>query len=442
LLHALEIPTLNLILRRRAVEDQNRSAYAFLRDGEVEAERLTYGELDCRARAIAARLQAIASPGDRALLLYPPGLEFIAAFFGCLYAGVAAVPAYPPRSQRQDPRLRVIAADAAPRVVLTTSALLAACGPSVPETFHLATDVLPGHLADEWREPHLTGEELALLQYTSGTTRTPKGVEVTHANLMHNEEMISRAFDQSDESVVVGWLPLYHDMGLIGGILQPLYAGAHCVLMSPMAFLQRPARWLEAITHYRGTTSGGPNFAYDLCVRKVPPAVRERLDLSSWRVAFSGAEPVRADTLERFAASFSSCGFRRRAFFPCYGLAEATLFVTGGSPEEEPVVEGWSAAALEEGRVEAAAEGRRLVGCGRPSPGQTVVIADPDQGAECPPGRVGEIWIAGPPRRARLRRSLPAHRRPGLLGRRRAVCGRPAQGPDHHPWPQPLPAGP
>src|SRR6202035_4988479 len=232
------------------------------------------------------------------------------------------------------------------------------------------------------------------------STSNPKGVVVTHANLVHNEEAICLGFGQTAASVIVGWLPLYHDMGLIGNVLQPLYTGATAVLLSPFAFLQRPRLWLETIDRYRGTTSGGPNFAYDLCVRKIGEAKRTGLDLSSWSVAFNGAEPVRAETLERFSAAFASCGFRREAFFPCYGLAEATLFAAGGDPASAPAVRAFRTGdLLRHEAVEAAtgeASSRPRVGCGRPSPGQRIAVVDPESGAPCPPGRVGEIWIAGP----------------------------------------------
>ncbi|HYG62675.1 MAG TPA: AMP-binding protein, partial [Thermoanaerobaculia bacterium] len=388
------------LLRFRAAERPERVAFAFLADGEVEAERLTYAELDRRARAIAARLRQILGPGERALLLYPPGLEFIAAFFGCLHAGVVAVPAYPPRARdRAQTRLRAIACDAEPKAALTTSAILGgleARSDELAEMEWIATDTLPVEGGLDLPEP--SPDAVAFLQYTSGSTATPKGVMVTHANLLHNERMIGEAFAQDEDSVVVGWLPLYHDMGLIGNVLQPVHAGATCVLMAPVAFLQRPARWLEAISRYRATTSGGPNFAYELCVRKVGPEERSRLDLSSWRVAFNGAEPVREATLARFAEAFGPCGFRREAFYPCYGLAEATLFVTGGAPGKAPRVLAVDPAALERHEVMAGRdeEARRLVSCGGPWEDQRVVVVEPETELECPPGRVGEIWIAGP----------------------------------------------
>src|SRR6185295_3232330 len=219
--------------------------------------------------------------------------------------------------------------------------------------------------AEQWREPEADADTLAFLQYTSGSTAAPKGVMVSHGNLLHNEEMIRNAFNQSERSVIVGWLPLYHDMGLIGNVLQPLYVGAQCVLMSPIAFLQRPVRWLNAISRYKGTTSGGPNFAYDLCVRKTTPADRAAMDLSSWTVAFNGAEPIRAETLGRFADAFAASGFRREAFYPCYGLAEATLLVSGGDHRQAPISRTVDRARLDRHQVADAAQGQLLVSSGR-----------------------------------------------------------------------------
>ena len=379
------------LLRARAAERPERLAVTFLADGEAEGGRLTYGELDRRAAAIAAALAGSVRPGERALLLYPPGLDFIAAFFGCLYAGVVAVPAYPPRpNDRSQSRLRAIARDAAPRAALTTEAILAgaveprgllAAAPELAGLRWIPTDALSSSAGTAGAlPPEPDPESVAFLQYTSGSTATPKGVMVTHANLLHNERMIGAAFQMDEDSVVVGWLPLYHDMGLIGNVLQPLHAGATCVLMSPVAFLQRPMRWLEAIGRYRGTTSGGPNFAYELCARKASPEALAGLDLASWRVAFNGAEPVRASTLERFAATFAPCGFRPEAFYPCYGLAEATLFVSGGPPGEAPRID----------------SGGRRVSCGHAWLGQRIAVADPETGVEAAPGAEGEVWIAGP----------------------------------------------
>jgi FkbH-like protein len=396
------------VLRHRADEHGARLAYTFLVDGQEES-RATYAELDARARAIGAALQDLGAEGERVLLLFPPGLDFVAAFYGSLYGGAVAVPTTPPRVGRPDARLQSIVGDARPRVVLTTASVLSGREalvrdmPELAAASWLAADALDPDLADGWRETDPRGEELAFLQYTSGSTALPKGVMVSHANLMHNQGLIRDACDHGEDSVFVTWLPLYHDLGLIGNVLQTVYVGARCVLMSPLAFLQRPLRWLEAVSRYRGTTSGGPNFAYDLCANKATGVDLSALDLGSWRVAFNGAEPVRAETLERFAGTFAECGFRASSFYPCYGLAEATLMVSGGRPEEGPVSARFLASGLEVGRVEAAApdeaRARTLVGCGTPLGDQRLVIVDPGSDLERaePLGEqtVGEIWLAG-----------------------------------------------
>ncbi len=312
----------------------------------------------------------------------------------------------PAELNRSVERLRAIVADADARIALTTEQVLArfesrAAGSGELGALRLlATESLDEGAADAWKEPAVDGGTLAFLQYTSGSTGVPKGVMLTHENLLHNQEMIRLAFRQTAESVIVGWLPLYHDMGLIGNVLQPLYVGARCVLMTPMAFLQKPARWLQAVTRYRATTSGGPNFAYQLCVAKITQEEREGLDLSSWDAAFNGAEPVRAETLRGFAETFASCGFRREAFYPCYGLAEATLFVSGGQAAREPVVVNARASALEAGRAEVVPEGeadaRALVSCGGAFLGQRVAVVEPGTSRRCAEGQVGEVWVKGP----------------------------------------------
>jgi amino acid adenylation domain-containing protein len=392
------------LVRKRAQHRPEKLVYTFLRTGEVESAELRYGDLDQRARALGALLQQHQADGERALLLFPAGLEFISAFFGCLYSGVIGVPTYPPTARRPQPRLQAIARDAGARFVLTTAdvasrrAELETQMPELREKVWIATDAIPGNLTADWTERTPGGEAVAFLQYTSGSTSDPKGVIVTHGNLLHNEELIRQAFGQSEESVIVGWLPLYHDMGLIGNVLQPLYANARCILMSPLAFLQQPARWLRAISQFRATTSGGPNFAYELCARKATPELLESLDLSSWQVAFNGAEPVRSATLERFAEVFAPCGFRREALYPCYGLAEATLLVTGGALTAKSVetVDAQMLAThhVAESRNEELA--RPLVSCGSTWGDQRVVIVDPETGVPCSPDRVGEIWVAGP----------------------------------------------
>jgi acyl-CoA synthetase (AMP-forming)/AMP-acid ligase II/7-keto-8-aminopelargonate synthetase-like enzyme/acyl carrier protein len=399
-------PDLVELLRHRATYQPEEIAFTFLADGEDQQIHITNKELDRQARAIGGWLQSLGLEGERALLLYPPGLEFIAAFFGCLYAGVVAVPVYPPRKNRSLERIQAIADDAQAKVALTTEAVIRRVEPLIDGTPHLkqlrwlATCQVPRHMEDRWQKPAISRDTLAFLQYTSGSTGIPKGVMLNHGNLLHNSALIAYVFEHTRSGLGVFWLPSYHDMGLIGGILQPLFVGRPNILMSPMAFLQKPYRWLSAISRFRATTSGGPNFAYELCVEKIPPAQRVHLDLSSWQVAFNGAEPVRAETIERFTEAFAPYGFRREAFFPCYGLAEATLIVTGGYAKEPPVIRWFVAEALERGRavpVEAHAPGARpLVGCGQSLPDQRVIIVDPESCRQLPEGHVGEIWVQGP----------------------------------------------
>lgn len=405
-LNELEVSSLIDLLHYRVIHQSNKLAFTFLQDGETETCRLTYQELDKQARAIALKLQSLGiAKGERALLLYPPGLEFIPAFFGCLYAGVVAVPAYPPHLNRPMPRLQAIVADTQATVVLTTAQILSNGSrlfthtPELAALQWLATDSLTGVLEDNWRKIEVTKDTLAFLQYTSGSTSTPKGVMVSHGNLLHNERLIKSGFGHTEQTIVVGWLPLFHDMGLIGNMLQPLYLGTPCILMPPVAFLQNPFRWLQAISRYKGTTSGGPNFAYDLCVSKITDEQRATLDLSSWEVAFNGAEPVRAETIERFSRTFADCGFQQKAFYPCYGMAETTLIVSGGCKETPPVFQTVEKVAIEQSRVIPATSEdgatQKLVSSGKPLQDLRVVIAHPETLTRCAPEEVGEIWVSG-----------------------------------------------
>lgn len=395
-------PTLVDLLQCRSGDHPNKKAFIFLQDGENEEITLTYQELGRRSRAIAAQLQSMGMVGERALLLYPPGLDFLAAFFGCLYAGVVAVPAYPPHNQRNTPRIQAIIADAQAAIALTTSTLLPKVQSLIGDNyrFHwLATDSLEPGIETAWQAPFINQDSLVFLQYTSGSTGTPKGVMLSHSNLLHNAAVTYKFMEHSPESKFVSWLPVYHDMGLIGGILQPLYGGFPCILMSPATFLQRPYRWLQTISRYQGTTSGAPNFAYELCIDKIKPEQRATLDLSSWSVAFNGAEPIRQETLEKFAATFAECGFRPEAFYPCYGMAEATLMVSGVAKTSVPRCKTIDKIALSQNQVcesDANQDSQTFVSCGYSIPEQQIVIAHPENCTRCQPNEVGEIWITSP----------------------------------------------
>ncbi len=402
-----KLSTLIDLLRVRSSNEPTLTAYRFLAGADSEITHITYGELDLRARAVAVLLQCRNLQDQRVLLLYPPGLDFIVAFFGCLYARAVAVPSSMPQTRRGLARLQAIADDAQAVCVLTTRQVLSRIELLQDEraswTRHidwLTTDAIADDVATDWREPLTNSDALAYLQYTSGSTATPKGVMVTHGNVLENSAYIRHGFEHGPQSVSLSWLPHFHDMGLVDGIIQPLYSGFTGLLMSPTALLQNPLRWLQAISRYGVTHSGGPNFAYDLCVRRIDEAARVSLDLSTWSVAYNGAEPVRHETLERFTAAFASCGFHRQAFYPAYGLAEATLKVTGGRRYDGPVHCTVQGSALEQHRVvqsETGAPGSRtLVGCGRAGDGTEVVIVNPESTGLCAPNEVGEVWVSGP----------------------------------------------
>ncbi|VVQ15594.1 Linear gramicidin synthase subunit B [Pseudomonas fluorescens] len=397
---AFELPsTMVQALQRRAALTPDRVALRFLAETPDQAVVLSYRELDLRARTIAGALQARADVGDRAVLLFPSGPDYVAAFFGCLYAGVIAVPAYPPESARRhhQERLLSIIGDAQPRLLLTGAGLRDGLQQIEGAPPLLCVDTLDGALAERWVAVDLQDDHIAFLQYTSGSTALPKGVQVSHGNLVANELLIRHGFgiDLNPDDVIVSWLPLYHDMGLIGGLLQPIFSGVPCVLMSPAYFLGRPLRWLEAISEYGGTISGGPDFAYRLCSERVSESALERLDLSGWRVAYSGSEPIRLDTLERFAGKFATCGFTADSFMASYGLAEATLFVAGtarGQGIGNLRVDGQ---ALAQNRVEAG-EGSPIMSCGISQPAHAVLIIDPVLLSEQADNVVGEVWASGP----------------------------------------------
>lgn len=398
------------VLQWRAQHQSGQTAYRFLTDGENNEVVLSYEQLDQRARSIGALLQANIKAGDRAILLFPPGSDFIAAYLGCLYAKVLAIPSYPPHPARVEislPILRRIAADAGAAAMMLSTSLFEVINSknSIHKEFgnikliEINVDKMD-YRADQWESVPIESNDKAFLQYTSGSTTTPKGVILSHSNLIHNMEQIERCFEISKEDHGVIWLPPYHDMGLIGGILQPIYSGIPVTLMPHMIFLQRPLRWLQTISRFRATVSGGPNFAYNLCIKKIKPEQKEQLDLSSWKLAFTGAEPVYHKTLEQFADYFSSCGFRREAFLPCYGLAESTLFVVGGRKGEPPKLKHLLNKGLEENQVIFSSvntdETRTLVSNGRHHPNQTLKIVNVDTLIPCQPNEVGEIWVHGP----------------------------------------------
>ena len=398
------VATLTEIMCRRARQQPDRTAFTFLADGEVETESLTYAELDQRARAVAALLDESGARGERVLLLFETGLEFITSFFGCLYAGAVAVPAPPPhptRLGRTLPRVQAIASDSRPALALTSGPLLSMIedAPDLRALRWLNVDELDPEASARWQAPPQTGDDLAYLQYTSGSTSTPKGVMVTHFCLIHQSEHLACGNDYTEESVSATWMPNFHDYGLVEGIIHPALYGIPAYLFSPLAFVQRPARWLEIITRYGVTHSSGPNFAYELCVRKVTREERARLDLNSWCMAGNAAEPVHRETIERFTETFAPCGFRVESFYPAFGLAEATLMVSGGGPEPcAPLFITARASALEQERrvVEVSHDepgARSLVGCGYPIADTEIAIVDPETHRRCAPDELGEIWV-------------------------------------------------
>lgn len=400
-------PTTSLIdcLQYWTEKQPDDLAYMFT-DGEAEESSVTFAQFHERVRSIARRLTDEKLKGERVLLLYPPGLEYVAAYFGCLAAGAVAVPAYPPRRNRNMLRIAAIAEDAQAKAALVTSDVQDRKGdaldeaPFLKQLSWLATDEIPSDSHGGWMPDKIDPQQLAMLQYTSGSTGTPKGVMLTHANLMYNLQLIVYGFEPSRMGRGLSWLPTYHDMGLVGGVLLSMFFGRPSILMSPMTFLQKPIRWLRGISKYKISISGGPNFAYDLCTSKITDDQLVGIDLSSWEVAYNGAEPVRPETLHKFAERFGPYGFNLQAFYPCYGMAETTLIVTGGYKDKLPELRTFDGQQIDQRRVVPVSpkhpHARVLTGCGRVLPGERVAIVDADMLHECEPGRIGEIWVQSP----------------------------------------------
>ncbi|WP_430909644.1 aminotransferase class III-fold pyridoxal phosphate-dependent enzyme, partial [Maribacter sp. 2-571] len=397
--------TLVSVLDSHLTRRPDQVLYRFLRNGEEESDSRTYLQLYDRSRVIAFHILENAVPGDRVLLLYPSGLEFVDAFFGCLLAGVIAVPVFPPSGKRRLERLEKIVLDCDAKLILTTSVLHTKTkdwfnNEAFSEVAWLSSDKLEA-IADK-TFPVITPDTIAFLQYTSGSTGDPKGVVIKHSNLIHNSKLIQKSFGHTLKSKVVGWLPIYHDMGLIGNMLQPFFVGFECILMPPIAFIQKPIRWLRAISIYGATTSGGPNFAYDLCVGQIKEEDLKGLDLSSLEVAFNGSEPIRPRTVHGFSERFAPYGFRKSAMFPCYGMAETTLIVSGNrfnTPPTELTIDREDfllGRATTTDSTDLDTDHMSFIGNGPVLDGLKVKIVHPQTHTVCKKGVEGEIWVSGP----------------------------------------------
>ncbi len=393
------------IFLKQAHQHKEKKAFTFLIDGEDQEVSLSYNNLLERSKSIAVHLKAIIKKGDRALLAFPSSLEYIAAFYGCILAGIIAVPAFPPdpaRLKRSTSRLKAITENAEPSVILTSSLIKTIMDNdnSLNEFFQsipvIATDKIDITLADQWSMPVINNNDTAFLQYSSGSTGTPRGVMVTHKNVIADLKMIMNSMNHNSDTVLMTWLPFFHDACLVGFILHTVFAGAHCVLMSPESFMQKPLRWLRALTKFKATATLGPNYAYEICTEKITVDEIKDLELSSLKVACNGSEPVYADTMRKFFEKFAACGFKKTTFQCNYGLAEATLLISGGTLEELIVSKQVSAVSLMYNKIEDPHDSNDLceiTGSGLIYNGQTVRIVDPETKKICSNGEIGEIWV-------------------------------------------------